>query len=443
MKVSLCKGKFRGIFNPAKCAFDDILLIALSWCFACDISRRVKSRERANCVSQQIKHVGVVGLGVMGFDIAFLYAMKGFRTLAYDAAKPAMHALIDRREQTIDRLKKRNRISDGEIDNLRSLLVPADGLAALAHADLITEAVSENAKTKLAVYNALREASFTGLLTTNTSSVTRATLLKDNAVDPKTFALTHFFNPVLYTQMVEVVTGDMDAAHCETILSFLKTLGRRPVATQDISGFVSNGILMVYAVMAVHLLECGALIEQVDQAAKELKLLPPFISFDSWKPSIVEDVTRIMFELRGDQFLRSSALLARLAKDNPRFYAEQKANSKIYQLAGTLGRNLDDETIKRALKTSMLVAAARVVELGESPATVDFVATEGIKMPQAPLKEIDAVGVPAVIADLAKTNQTLGDKPLSVPKLLAAMAGEKQTFYENDRANPWLVSRRK
>jgi hypothetical protein len=195
--------------------------------------------------------------------------------------------------------------------------------------------------------------------------------------------------------------------------------------------------------MALRLLECGARIEQVDQAAKELKLLPPFISFDSWKPSIVEDVTRIMAELRGDEFLRSSPLLASLAKNNPRFYVAQKPNLAIYEQAGASGQSLDDETVKRALKTSMLVAAARVAELGEAPATVDFVATEGIKMPKAPLKEIDAAGATALLQDLANTNNALGDKPLPAPRLLTAMAGEKQTFYKNDVANPWLRSRLK
>ncbi len=152
--------------------------------------------------------------------------------------------------------------------------------------------------------------------------------MRDGIVNSEKFSLTHFFNPVLYTQMVEVVSGDMTAPNRETILSFLTTLGRDPVPVQDISGFVSNGILMIYAVMAVRLLERGARIDQVDQAAKELKLLPPFISFDSWKPAIVEDVTRIMAELRGDTFLRSSPLLSRLAKDNPRFYVDQKAQSE-------------------------------------------------------------------------------------------------------------------
>lgn len=380
-------------------------------------------------MSEQIKTVGVIGLGVMGFDIAFLYAMKGLRTLAHDAAQAAMDSLAERREQTIERLQKRKRITDGEIDNLRTLLVPVNGLAALARAELITEAVSENGKAKLAVYKALREAGFTGLLTTNTSSVARGKLLQDGSIDGKSFALTHFFNPVLYTQMVEVVSGDMDAVNRERILAFLKSLGRDPVPVQDISGFVSNGILMIYAVMAVRLLECGARVDQVDQAAKELKLLPPFVSFDSWKPSIVEDVTRIMTELRGDAFLRSSELLGRLAKDNPRFYVDQQPNPKIYELAGARGKALDDDSVKRALMTAMLVAAARVAELGEAAATVDLIATEGIKMPQPPLKQIDAIGAATLRQELAETNRLLGQRPLALPAILAEMSVSRKTFY--------------
>src|SRR5918992_530478 len=206
-------------------------------------------------MSEQIKQVGVVGLGVMGFDIAFLYAMKGFQTFVYDAAKAAMESIDERREQTIERLKKRNRISDGEIENVRKLLIPSPDIGGLAPVDLVTEAVSENARTKTRVYCDLRSAGFSGILTTNTSSVTRATLLAGDDYDRRKFALTHFFNPVFYTLMVEVVKGDMEATRGDTVLSFLKEVGRQPVETHDISGFVSNGILMVYAVMALRLLE--------------------------------------------------------------------------------------------------------------------------------------------------------------------------------------------
>ena len=70
--------------------------------------------------------------------------------------------------------------------------------------------------------------------------------------------------------------------------------------------------------MGRRLLEAGGSIEQVDGVARSMKTLPPFISFDSWRPSIVEDVTRIMDERRREPFLRSSRLLSILAKENPR-----------------------------------------------------------------------------------------------------------------------------
>src|SRR5262249_29387612 len=147
-------------------------------------------------------------------------------------------------------------------------------------------------------------------------------------------------------------------------------------------GFVSNSILMYYALMALQLIQYGARIEDVDQAAKALRVLPPFISFDNWKPSIVEDVTRVMFELRGDEFLRSSKLLAALAKENPRFNVDQKPNPATNQLVKIPKREIGATSIKRVLKTVIHMAAARVVELGESPATVNFVATEGVKFPR-------------------------------------------------------------
>ena len=387
-----------------------------------------------------VKNVGVLGLGVMGFDIAFLYAQKGYRTLVYDASETAMKKVASRRDQTIERLLKRNRISEVEAEQVKQGLVAAVGLADLANADLVTEAVSESGKTKKTVYRALRDAGFTGTLTTNTSSLTRASLVAGGDYPGDRFATTHFFNPVLYTQMVEVVRGEMDAARYTTLMAFLGDLGRRPVETQDISGFVSNSVLMVYAVMALRLIEAGAAIDAVDGAAKELRVLPPCISFDSWKPSIVEDVTQVMFEFRSDDYLRSSKLLAALAKTNPLFYQDQKPNPAIYDLVEGRGAGLDPAFIKLALTTSIRVAAARTVELGEAPPTVDFIAMEGLKFPRGPLAEIDELGAGAVLKDLQTVNDAIPGNQMKPPELLTAMARERQTFFKNGQVNPWITS---
>lgn len=386
-----------------------------------------------------VKTVGVLGLGVMGFDIAFLYAQKGYRTLVYDAAEAAMKNFSARRDQTIERLKKRNRISDAEIANVTKGVVAAADPAGMACADLITEAVSESGKTKKAVYKALRDSGFGGILTTNTSSLTRASLVGEGDYAQDRFATTHFFNPVLYTQMIEVVRDNMSVASYATLTAFLADLGRKPIETKDISGFVSNSVLMVYAVMALRLVEAGATIEAVDAAAKELRALPPLFSFDSWKPSIVEDVTRVMFDFRGDEFLRSSKLLAALAQGNPLFYVDQKGNGAIYDLVEGRGAGLPPSLARLALITSVRVAAARTVELGEAPATVDFISTEGLKFPRGPLAEIDELGAAAILNDLRSVNGAISNG-MAVPELLRAMAEEKQTFFKDGQANPWVAA---
>ena len=84
------------------------------------------------------------------------------------------------------------------------------------------------------------------------------------------------------------------------------------------------------------------------------------------------------------------------------------------------------------------LAALVDIPLTTSTATVDFIATEGIKLPQPPLKEIDGIGTATILDELARTNRQLGSAPLASPKLLTTMSAESQTFYKNEQPNPWL-----
>jgi 3-hydroxybutyryl-CoA dehydrogenase len=391
-------------------------------------------------MAERIRNTGVVGVGVMGFDIAFLYALKGYPTLVYDASGAVLQSSAVRVEKAIENLEKRGRISEAEVVNVRKGLKVATQIQAMAGLDLVTEAVVEVERTKQAVYEGLKECGFAGILTTNTSSLPLKALVAGGSYYPEKFATTHFFNPVLYTQMVEVVKGEMADTYFSEILSFLRSLGRNPVETQDISGFVSNSILMYYSIMALQLLESGARIEEVDGAARALGLLPPFFSFDRWRPSILEDVTRVMFEKRGDEFLRSSRSLPVFAQRNPRFYLGQEPNPEIYQCVGARSHGPDESTIKTGLKASLYAGAARVVELGENVVKVDFICVEGLKMPWPPLKEIDRIGPAVVLEDISTTGRMMLEDRLRPPQILLDMVREKQTFYKNDEANPWLCS---
>ena len=197
---------------------------------------------------------------------------------------------------------------------------------------------------------------------------------------------------------------------------------------------------MYYSIMALQLLEKGARVEEVDGAARALGLLPPFYSFDRWKPSILEDVTRVMFEKWGDDFLRSSELLPVFAQKNPSFYLGQEPNPEVYQWVGGRSHGPGESTIKEGLKASLYAGAARVAELGEDVVKVDFICVYGLKVPWPPLKEIDRIGPSEVLKQMDRTNQMMSDDRLRPPQILLAMVREQQTFYKNDQANPWLFS---
>ena len=147
-----------------------------------------------------------------------------------------------------------------------------------------------------------------------------------------------------------------------------------------------------------------------------------------------------MHEFRGDSYLRSSKLLAALAKDNPFFYVDQKPNPAIYNLFERTGRSPDQSLIKLALLTSVRVAAARTVELGETPVTVDFIAKDGLKFPRGPLGEIDELGADSVLKDLRAVNQAMPVNELQAPALLTAMADAGQKFFDKGEANPWVTA---
>jgi len=100
---------------------------------------------------------------------------------------------------------------------------------------------------------------------------------------------------------------------------------------------------------------------------------------------------------------------------------------------------VDLSMVKLALLTSIRIAAARTVELGEAPGIVDFISTEGLKFPRGPLAEVDELGAEAVLNDLEKVNEVMPEGKMRAPELLSAMVKERHTFFKDGRANPAIA----
>jgi 3-hydroxybutyryl-CoA dehydrogenase len=140
----------------------------------------------------------------------------------------------------------------------------------LVPADLMIEAISEDAAAKEAVFRAADELLPAGaILASNTSSIPITSLAAVTG-RPECVIGMHFFNPVPLLQLVEVIravqTSDETAA---AIVQLARDLGKEPAEAHDFPGFVSNRILMPFINEAAYaLMEGVAEPEAIDTIAK-------------------------------------------------------------------------------------------------------------------------------------------------------------------------------
>ncbi len=213
-----------------------------------------------------VKHVHVVGAGVMGGDIAAWAAFKGFEVSLQDREMKFVQPALDRARQLYEKKLKAPEQVEAAMRRLRA---DVEG-SGVASADLAIEAIYENARAKEALYASI-EPRFRAdeILASNTSSIPLDELRK-NLKAPQRFLGLHFFNPVAQMPLVEVVRHDqLDPAIEKRALAFCKAIGKLPVAVKGTPGFLVNRILMPYLLEALRLYSEGVPGPVLDREAKK------------------------------------------------------------------------------------------------------------------------------------------------------------------------------
>jgi 3-hydroxyacyl-CoA dehydrogenase / enoyl-CoA hydratase / 3-hydroxybutyryl-CoA epimerase len=213
-----------------------------------------------------IKHVHVVGAGVMGGDIAAWAAFKGFEVTLQDREMKFIQPALDRARQLYEKkLKNPEKVEQ----TTRRLRADVEGKG-VANADLAIEAIYENAEAKRELYETI-EPQFQGdeILASNTSSIPLDELRKGLKA-PQRFLGLHFFNPVAQMPLIEVVRHDqLDPAIEKRALAFCKAIGKLPVVVKGTPGFLVNRILMPYLLEAMRLYSEGVPGPVLDREAKK------------------------------------------------------------------------------------------------------------------------------------------------------------------------------
>ena len=212
----------------------------------------------------KISKVVVIGSGTMGSGIAAQVANAGLQVYLLDLTKEiaakACERIKDSRPPLLMEENNLNKIIPGSIDN---------DLEILKDADWIVEAVVERIDIKKSIYSKIDTLRKPGtLVSSNTSSIPLKVLSEDMSKEMKeVFCITHFFNPVRYMRLLELVIGPQnDKEKINDLVVFGdKILGKTVVVCSDSPGFLGNRV-GVYA-MQVAMTEAfnlGLSVEEAD-----------------------------------------------------------------------------------------------------------------------------------------------------------------------------------
>ena len=215
-------------------------------------------------VDFKARRVHVIGAGVMGGDIAAWCVMQGLEVTLQDRELRYIEPALKRAKTLFKRrLKKKPAIQAAQ--NRLIADVAGNGIP---RADVIIEAIYENADAKRELYAAIEpRMAKHAVLATNTSALMLEDLARDLQQPSRLIGL-HFFNPVAKMPLVEVVHGaDTDAAWISKAGAFCSQINRFPLPVKSSPGFLVNRVLAPYLMEAITMHLEGVDKDIIDAAA--------------------------------------------------------------------------------------------------------------------------------------------------------------------------------
>lgn len=208
-----------------------------------------------------VRTVGVIGAGVMGGAIAAHLAGAGVSVHLLDVVAAAKDGKPQPRSAVaqagLDKTLKAKPAAFFSEDSAR-LVRPGnleDDLERLKECDLVIEAIVENLEVKRALFQKIApHLKADAILASNTSGLSVAAM-SDSLPESlqSRFLVLHFFNPVRYMHLLEVVPGPKtDPQLVGRMVEFGEWLGKGVVYGKDTTNFVANRIGVYSMMVCVH-----------------------------------------------------------------------------------------------------------------------------------------------------------------------------------------------
>jgi len=246
------------------------------------------------------KEVAIIGAGSIGPDIGyfFKYALPSLKLILVDVDPRQLDNARNRIDGYIQKAQSYKKISEEEAKAISSGIIYTADYSAIANADIVIEAVTEDINIKKKVFAQIE--TFVGsetIIASNTSALPAKRIFSDLR-NKKRATVTHFFSPAWRNEAVEIV--DWDAADSELVhylCWMFCALGKVPLVTKDEICFMLDRIFDNWCNESGFLLDI-ATASQIDKVAEKFVFAGPFfvLNFSKGNPIIVKTNTIQMEE---------------------------------------------------------------------------------------------------------------------------------------------------
>jgi len=217
-----------------------------------------------------IKKVVVIGSGTMGSGIAAQVANAGIPVFLLDlpSSEGTRNKIVENAKERIANSRPPLLVEKSKIDLIHVGNIE-DNFNLVGEADWVVEAVVERIDIKHSIYKKIEDVRKPeSVISSNTSTIPLKVLSENMSDEMKqNFCITHFFNPVRYMGLLEIVTEPInDKEKINLLKSFCdEKLGKGVIICKDTPGFLGNRV-GVYAmqVAMTEAFKMGLTIEEAD-----------------------------------------------------------------------------------------------------------------------------------------------------------------------------------
>lgn len=388
--------------------------------------------------------IGIVGAGTMGAGIAQVALEHGHEVVLHDVDPPTVERARARIQDGLGRRAAELDLDADSIDDWVSgrldRLHEGETLDAVAaEADVVIEAALEDLELKRAIFRTLdREtAERPGvLLATNTSALSVAAIAGATARPERVVGL-HFFNPAPVMRLVEVVTHPAtDPEYADHAARLVEGWDKVTVRCTDLPGFIVNRVNRPFTLEALRMLEgAEATVVAIDEAMRASGFpMGPFELMDLIGIDVNLAAARGVWDGLGrPDRLRPSPIQERLVEAE-RFGRKTGAGFYRYRDGAIVGPAdefrdpaadaiADDQVVSRIVLAVVNEAYHAAGEGVASSSDIDVALRLGAGHPYGAFEWAASRGVRAVLADLERLEERLGERFQPAPGLRAAAEG--------------------